>query len=174
MKQIIFLILFVIGHLNLNSQEKDTNYNNDIFLNLDYLDSIPIYDKLNKDILCFIKHDTINENYIIFKILDKSSQSFYVNAYYSLNEDSIIATGWVNKSQHLGIFSRAYDRPLVLYKAPSIDSTIICTEQYTPKMYVVVDCYRQWLKVRTTVNGELFYGWIPPEMQCANVYSTCS
>ncbi|NMA74606.1 MAG: hypothetical protein GX963_10705 [Bacteroidales bacterium] len=174
MKKIILLIVYIILSFNIYSQEKESYRGCDIFLDLDYLDSIPIYNRLNTSIVGFVKHDTINDNYVKFKLLEKNSQAFYVDVYYSLDEDSIIATGWINKSIHLGVFSRAYDRPLILYKEPSEKSAIICIEQYNPKMYVVLDFYNRWLKIKTIIDEKLFCGWIPPEMQCANVYSTCS
>ena len=46
--------------------------------------------------------------------------------------------------------------------------------EYNPEMYEVVDFEGKWLKVKTKINGKNYEGWLSPEMQCSNVYSTCS
>lgn len=41
-------------------------------------------------------------------------------------------------------------------------------------MYEVIDFEGKWLKIKAKINGKKYVGWIPPEEQCCNVYSTCN
>jgi hypothetical protein len=102
---------------------------------------------------------------------------FYVIAYHSLEEDTIVK-GWILRNNHFGIYDRMYrpeERPLILYKNPNETSQIIVKKTYyDPVMHEVIDFSGNWLKIRTKINGKIYEGWLPPEMQCCNVYSTCS
>ncbi len=40
--------------------------------------------------------------------------------------------------------------------------------------YIFVDFQGHWLKVKIKINGKYHIGWLSPDQQCANVYSTCS
>lgn len=41
-------------------------------------------------------------------------------------------------------------------------------------MYIVVGCSGDWLKVKRIKGDKIYTGWLSPEMQCDNPYSTCS
>lgn len=176
MKKILFfsIVLLCFNNEICSQQEYNNCCNVNIFLDIEYSDSIPIYEESNGKITTFLKHDIDNENFIQFKILKRTKTMFYVYVYESQNEEQVLLKGWIKKSAHLGIYSRAYDKDLILYKNPEEKSEIVCQEGYKTKVYEVVDCQNGWLKIKTTINGKMFEGWIPPGMQCANVYSTCS
>ena len=38
----------------------------------------------------------------------------------------------------------------------------------------VLDFENNWLKIKFNYKGRSYNGWLPPEMQCANPYTTCS
>ena len=51
----------------------------------------------------------------------------------------------------------------------------MCIEkEYNPNMYEVSDFDGKWLKIKTEVKGQKYEGWMPPDEQCSNVYSTCN
>jgi hypothetical protein len=98
---------------------------------------------------------------------------FYVSVYYGIG--GFIAKGWIKKDKNIGIYSRAYDQPLKLYSAPDKDSKVNCIiNEYNPEMYIVIDCIGEWLKVKTILHGKEYIGWLSPDMQCCDVYTTCS
>jgi hypothetical protein len=176
MKKLLFIgiVLLCLNNEIYSQEEYNKCCNVNIFLDIEYLGSIPIYEGSNGNILAFLKHDIENENFIQFKILKKNKTMFYVYVYKSQNEDQILLKGWIKKGIHLGVYSRAYEKDLILYKDPKEESEIVCREKYETKMYEVIDCQKGWLKIKTTINGKIYEGWISPKMQCANVYSTCS
>ena len=51
---------------------------------------------------------------------------------------------------------------------------IAIDKKYNPNMYEVIDFEGKWLKIKAKINGKKYEGWIPPEEQCCNVYSTCN
>lgn len=176
MKKILFIGIALLCFNNgiYSQEEYNECCNVNIFLDIEYSGSIPIYEGSNRNIIAFIKHDIENENFIQFKILKRNKTMFYVHVYKSLDENQIFLKGWISKGMHLGIYSRAYDKNLILYEDPIEKSKIVYQEGYKADMYDVIDCHNGWLKIRTTINGKIYKGWIPPEMQCANVYSTCN
>ena len=143
-----------------------------VFLDLDFTGEVTIFDKSNH-VVKTIKNDIENENYVMFELLQKNDSMFYVIAYWSLDYD-VIAKGWINKNNHLGIYSATYNSDLILYEKPYNQEKIIVTDEYNSEIYKVTDFDGRWLKISTKIKNKVYSGWIPPEMQCSNVYSTCN
>lgn len=165
-------ILFLIFWASTIFCQNNIKCNAYVFLNPDFKGTKALYDKPNGKIIKYLQHNFNEEDYIGFKILDKNDSMFYVSANYEIK--GFIAKGWIKKDKNIGIYSRAYDCSLKLYSKPNISSKINYTiKQYDPNMYVVVDCCGKWLKIKKIYNGVSHSGWISPDMQCSNVYSTC-
>lgn len=148
-----------------------------VFLDIDFTGEIYVYDKPDGKIIKTLKNNIEETNFVMLDLLQKNDSMFYVIAYNSLEEDTI-TRGWIMKSHHLGIYSRMYTPeidPLILYENPNDSLQIVAKDtEYNPEMYEVVDFEGKWLKVKTKINGKNYEGWLSPEMQCSNVYSTCS
>ena len=148
-----------------------------VFLDIDFTGEIYVYDKPDGKIIKTLKNNIEETNFVMLDLLQKNDSMFYVIAYNSLEGDTI-TRGWIMKSHHLGTYSRAYAPeidPLILYKNPNDTLQIVVKDTvYNPEMYEVVDFEGKWLKVKTKINGKNYEGWLSPEMQCSNVYSTCS
>ena len=152
------------------------NYFPSVFLDVDFdsiveVFDIPPYGKKIKD----IKNNIEEEDFVIFDLLQKRDSMYYVIAY-SGSTDDVLAIGWISQNTKLGVYSAAYgDLHCSLYKTPFDRKQIIITEAvYNPNMYEVLDFEGNWLKVRVKINNKFYVGWLPPEMQCANPYTTCS
>jgi hypothetical protein len=144
-----------------------------IFLDITYKDTISLFNQQGVEVINRFEHNFENEDFISFEILNSNDSMFYVNAYYAI--DGFITKGWIKKDNHLGIYSRAYNQPLKLYEYPCCDSEVQCIiEEYNPDIYIVTDCENGWLKVETIFHGRKYGGWLSPEMQCCNVYTTCN
>jgi hypothetical protein len=159
-----------------NSIKKDTvnpwdTTSVSIFLDCEYWGEIHIYGQPNGRIIETVKNDSISEDNVMFRLLKKTNDMFYVTAYWALSNE-IIGRGWIPINNHLGIFSSTYDS-LTIYKKPN-KSRILMKDEYNANMYEVVDFQGRWLKIRIRKKGKVYEGWIPPEEQCNNVYSTCS
>lgn len=143
-----------------------------VFLDIDYFDEIMIYDHPQGNVIKKVKNDSIKEEFVEFGLLDKNDSMFYIVARSSLTEE-IITTGWIQKKSYLRIFSSVYVGKTVLYKSPDRSSKILAEVEYGVDSYEVIDFYDNWLKVRVKEKGKFIEGWMPPEEQCPNVYSTC-
>lgn len=173
--RVFLFTIFLLLTIDVYPQGKVDKCNTSIFLDPDYSGEISLYDRPDGNVTNIVKNDISKENYILFDILLSNDSLFYVSAYYSIDNMDIPIKGWIKKNIHLGVYSRAYNKSLFLYTRPSKDSIYIYIEkEYNPNMYVVLDCIDKWLKVRTVTEKETYEGWIPPEMQCSNVYSTCN
>lgn len=154
--------------------EMRTIENANVFLDIDYYGEIAVYNHPQGTVIYKIKNDSIQEEYVLFDLIDKNDSMFFVEAYSSLS-NNMTTKGWIKKSSHLGIFSSVYQGSMVLYKEPDKKSLAIKNDkQYCPDMYEVVDFKDNWLKIIVKDNGRSIEGWMPPEEQCCNVYSTCN
>jgi hypothetical protein len=146
----------------------------DVFLDINYEGEKLLYDKPGGKIIYELKHNTNEVDFIGFTILNKNDSMFYVSVQHAIDGE-LLMKGWIKKDEHICVYSRAYNNPLKLYDLPQNTSEVSCViEEYNPDSYIVIDCEGQWLKVKTVFKGIEYSGWMSPEMQCSNVYSTCS
>ena len=188
-KLLIIFIAVLLSCANKVTQDKEISEENmtnqselyenvaTVFLDIDFTGEIYVYDKPDGKIIKTLKNNIEETNFVMLDLLQKNDSMFYVIAYNSLEEDTI-TRGWIMKSHHLGIYSRMYTPeidPLILYKNPNDTLQIVVKDTvYNPDVYEVIDFEGKWLKVKTKINGKNYEGWLSPEMQCSNVYSTCS
>ena len=145
-----------------------------VFLDIDFSGEIQVFDKPKGKVIKMLRNNMNEEEFIMFDLLEKKDNMFYVLAYSSLN-NTLITKGWIYKNNHLGIYSSTYNRDFILYKRPHNKREIIAIDEvYNPNMYVVIDFDGKWLKIKTKVKGDKYAGWISPDEQCSNVYSTCN
>lgn len=155
--------------------QTNPNFSGCMFLNPDYRGSIKIYNKPNGKILQSLRHDFKEENYISFNILKSDSGIFYIEAFDMY--EKILVNGWISKSDRLVTCLRQPNLDLVLYEEAGYNKKQIAVlKPYYPEYLIVIDCdcKSKWMKIKTIYKGETYIGWIPPEKQCCNVYSTCS
>lgn len=160
--------------LNLIEETIDIDNNSVlIFLDCEYAGELHIFNDSHHRIKT-IKNDIQNENFVMFELLEKNDSMFRVTAFWSL-DNALIAEGWIYKNSHLGIFSSTYNDDFILYEEPYNRKEIVVIDKgYNPEMYEVVDFEGRWLKIKAQIKNKIYYGWIPPEFQCSNVYSTCN
>ena len=170
MRKLIFLLtLFCV--LQFGYKTKEVECNTSAFWSYTTKDSVPLYDSPGGKIIKYLKNYFANEDYIAFDIHRKRGNALEVTAYTFKTKNP----GWIYLNDSICVFSRAYQGNLKLYKEPTEESGISCIiEEYDPDMYSVIDCYKDWLKVKRILHGKVYIGWMPPEMQCPSVYTTCS
>lgn len=123
-----------------------------------------------------LRNDSAAETFICFTLLGKSNGSYDVIAWDALDL-TYIGQGRISDRVPLGIFSRQYnsrEHPNKFYSKPDYGSSYESDTTYIVDMLRVLDCHGGWRKVEYESDGVKKGGWFPPEMQCDNVYSTCS
>ncbi|HEU4551362.1 MAG TPA: hypothetical protein VFS25_00945, partial [Chitinophaga sp.] len=112
------------------------------------------------------------EDYLILHIIEESDSTFDVSAALAIN--GYVASGRVKKSDVLGVYSRAYSGKLVIHETPQKGSKKRLISIKDNEFLTVLSCRSKWVEVFFSSAGKGYVGWLPPEMQCDNPYSTCN
>lgn len=170
-KNLLCILIVMLNAFSAASQD-ETNPWVDVFMDIEYTGQKALYDKPGGKIVRLLKHNFEEEDFIVFDLMSKNDSMFYVKAYYAI--DGFIAEGWITKD-FVGIYSRDCGNPFVLYKQPDKTKGVQCTvKEYNPGAFFVTDYQGKWLKVKAVIEGQLYEGWMSPDMQCPFVYTTCS
>jgi len=133
---------------------------------------VPVLDNKG-DTTCFIMNDTITEDYFGINIIKVKHNRALISAYATLY-DTIAKIGWI-QIKFLGIYPSKFT-PINLYCKPDIRSKVkstIVKPEYYP--FNILDCKGKWLRVSYyDVDKKKKIGWLSPEDQCSNPYSTCN
>lgn len=134
---------------------------------------ILLYKNANsKKVVYNINNDSINESYYSLSIKE-SNKNFLKVIPTSIN-DTVKKSGWI-KNDNVGIYSATYNRVLHLYTKPDKQSHILFSiEKYFTQPLTIISCSGKWLNVEVKLKNKVYKGWMAPEDQCANVYSTCN
>lgn len=130
------------------------------------------YGKLKKKIQQNLKE----EDFIVLSITGRQEGFYHVVASYLIAGE--IVEGWIKEDSTIGVYARAYPvgDSLRLMSAPGKSSKsqavkIINNMQF----FRVINCNADgWVKVSIQVSGEKYEGWLSPEDQCDNPYTTCN
>lgn len=149
-----------------------------VFLDYEKNDTVSVYEDSNLTTkICDVFN--VDEDIIMFSIIERTRNSYRVIAFNGNNE-AIISSGWIQRRDSaLGVTSSAYDEnnhKCILYKKPRYGRIVLIEEEWNPNIHRVLDVRikGKWLKVRIEIAGIVYEGWMPPESQCSNPYSTCS
>jgi hypothetical protein len=168
--KILSFLLVLLASQNSVSQIQDCQCNG--FLIPDQK-QIPLYNNNNtQTILYTIKNDPFNEVYYNFSIT-KHKKGYLRVIPFSIN-DSLKKSGWI-KNKNVGIYSAAYNRILYLYADSNSQSNVLYSiKEYFPEPLTILSCSGKWLYVEITLKNKCYRGWMAPEDQCSNVYTTCN
>lgn len=172
----IFLIFMAVASCKTTKYGKpsaayDKNYRT-VFLDLEYKGVVKM---VNGNEIIPLQNNDSAENFILFNLIKKAGNWFEVAAWNSYDE-SYIGTGKIYSDVPICIFSREYlpyAESLRLYATPSYSSSYISDTTYRAEGLRVVDFKGKWLKVKVLIDNKEHIGWMPPEMQCPSVYTTC-
>lgn len=144
-----------------------------VFLNPDYKGMVQLEDSNQ---IIQLQNNVLEGNFILFSLIKKDDNCFEVIAWNS-SDESFIGIGKIRSDVPICIYSRQYipkKNPLKLYADPNLNSSCVSDTTYRTDALRVVDSYKKWLQVKLLINNKEYIGWLPPNMQCANVYSTCN
>lgn len=173
--RLIYYFIIILLTLSCSGQNlKGKDFNCSIVVDVNYKGSIEIFKKKDcKKIIKKVKHNFEEEDYLYFNILKATDSLYYIEANYSIN--GLIVKGWVKKKQPVfGIYSKAYSEVLNLHEMPNKSSKTSAIVKYSPKLFKVLDCQENWLLVSILIDNKASKGWMSPDMQCSNQYSTCN
>ncbi len=134
---------------------------------------VMLYDTPDGNVIDSIMNDTIKEDYL--SICIKQIQNDYADIAAVYTFDSIDKEGWI-QLKYLGINPANYSSKLFLHLYPNEDSTIVDSITYPQwgDLYSILKCKDDWFYIKTYNDGKWREGWMSPEDQCDNPYSTCN
>ena len=142
-------------------------------IDTEYKGLINIYDRPNGSIKAKLKHNFVNEDYLIFTIEKTFPNYFKVTIAYSISGKAI--SGWVKKEKHLGTYPRAYSETVQLYSKPNERSKVAgIIQPENAELAQILNCTNDWTYVRLKVKTSLKEGWLKRSDQCPNPYTTCN
>lgn len=167
MKVMIFLAIIFIAQ-----SCKGQNCNCDAFLIPDE-GKIPLYVNANSpEILYEINNDTLTEVFYNLTILETKGN--FLNVVPTSINDTLKKAAWI-ENKYVGIYSAKYNSTLNLYAEANVKSKIMFKiKEYFTEPLNIISCSGNWLYVSVTLKNKVYKGWMAPEDQCANVYSTCN
>ena len=149
--------------------------NCEAIIDVEYKKKISLFEKPNGQVIKEVKHNVKNDDFLTLIIEKDSLDYFKVNLRHSISGDEI--KGWIKKNNYIGTFARNYNskKRLNLYSKPNLNSEIKSTvNEWTNQLYVIHKCSQKWVYVKIKNKGKIVEGWLQPEMQCPNIYTTCN
>jgi uncharacterized protein YbaP (TraB family) len=145
-------------------------------IDLDYSGYVKVYDKPNGKVIQRLKQNVKDESWLVLSIIKDSGNYFYGYIGHTSGEpeDTI---GWIKKEKYIGTFARNYvpGDTLFLYKNANLKSGILSIVlEWTNRLYTIIKSDGDWAYVRININGKIKEGWLSPNMQCANPFTTCN
>jgi hypothetical protein len=166
-------ILYTLSVLFLSSIGFAQHCNCDAFL-LPNNRKVFIYSDSSKssEVLFSIKNDSIKENYFNLFIHQFKDNMFLVTPSDMTNKK--YKKGWISIG-NVGIYSNNYSKKLKLYSKPDKNKGVENVfDDYINIPLNVLKCKDKWLFVSFVLNKKKYEGWLSPDSQCANVFTTCN
>ena len=170
MKLILTIVLLIFSIEN-NAQ----TINCDLLIDPEYKGVVLVYDKPSGNETISVKHDFINQDFLTLTVIKETQDYFYGILQFAISERK--TKGWLRKSKYIGTFARNYHPKfaLKLYSNPSYKSKLnSIVPTWTNQIYQVTSINKDWVYVKLNYKGKLKQGWLSPDMQCPNPYSTCN
>lgn len=166
MQLTIYIFCFLLLGCNDSAKKECTSIKVTAFTHYKSNEKLDIYNRPeDNNILKAINSD--EEAGYILQITGVENDFFKVSF-----EDLDFKNVWVRKGT-LGLVTRNYDnKNLNLYDKPNLDSSISSVLEKEQIVRVLNVC-NKWAYVETINEGKTKRGWLQPDMQCGNPYTTC-
>ena len=166
----ILLLTFLLNSLGQTSQKCSCS----AIIDTEYKGDVLLFKNPNGENAQKLRHNLKDEDFLVLKIIKDSSDFFFVDISYSI-KDNTTKRGWIKKFDKIGTYARNYSNTLQLYSNPNSKSKVqTIVSEYIPELYIVKKCSDKWVFVTINYKGQSFSGWLHPDKQCANPYSTCN
>ncbi len=146
-------------------------------IDLDYPGYVRVYNAPNGKVIQRLKQNVKDENWLVLSIDKDSGSYFHCFIGHTTGEEGD-TRGWIKKAEYIGTFARNYAPPndtLFLYESPNLHSGVHSVViEWTNRLYTISKCMGNWAYVKINIQGKVKEGWMSPDMQCANPFTTCN
>ncbi len=161
----IFLFVFILFTCCSIIRKKQSNNGEALFYTNGVYNAYS--DTLCSDISYQIHNDTVAENYFSLVVYQVKGRWAKVSAYSP--DTSFKERAWINLSK-IGV--KVIEYP-VLYEEPNKSSSKIKIVGYNYQYLKILNYKNGWFKVQYTNGNKVYTGWLPPDNQCGNPYTSC-
>ncbi len=169
MKKVIFLLLSsLLCCLVVKGQTTSQEQGLSAFL-IDsnaLLYSHPIGDKT------ILSIDNSNNDFFQISLIKKSHKRYFVRIEKMSEKDSYAWYGWLSRSS-VGITFKSQEISLYKRCKKSSNTRKLTIPLGTTNAYVLNYKDNGWMKISFYLNGSHLTGWLPPEFQCSNYFTSC-
>jgi hypothetical protein len=147
----------------------------ELIIDPEYKGAVELFDHPNGKKLKSVWQDFKNEDYLFFTATDETSDFFYGTLQYSISGRKI--KGWVKKAKYIGIYARNYDarKAMKLFSDSNSNSKVnVKVTEWINQLIPVRSYKAKWVYVNFDYKGKSYVGWLPPNLQCTNPYTTCN
>lgn len=129
-------------------------------------------DNKNHLIIDSLANDSINEIYYCVEIIKSRHKRAYIETFVMDNE-SVIHKGWIDW-KHLGI--RTINGHITLRAKNNKNAKVVIEFEDLgwERLLHIRKARKKWIYVYDCEKDYLIKGWIDPELQCVNSYTTCN
>ncbi|GHA62359.1 hypothetical protein [Pontibacter akesuensis] len=171
MNQLFAFVLLIASVVHFRTSETTS----ELLIDPEYKGNITIYDQPSGKVIAAVKQNFDEEDFLFLTATKQTTDFFYGTLEYSISGKQ--GKGWIKKGKFIGIYARNYDagKTLSLYAEPRKSSkTTFTIQNYDNRLYQVTSINKGWVYVKVEHQGKIKQGWLAPDMQCANAYSTCN
>lgn len=175
MRRFVFIafLTFLISKIDAQTA---SNCNCGAIVDPEFKGKIVLYDKPYGSATKIFQQDFTNDDYLILTISKDTLGYFRVYISNALTPENG-KTGWIKKTREIGTFARNYEPndTLKLYSKPEVRSKVqSIVPEWTNQLYTISKCVKNWVYVTLEYKGQMKEGWLPPDKQCDNPYTTCN
>ena len=173
----ILLLLLVFGNTLLFAQNKITPCNAIVFVDNTFAGYIDLFDGEETTFpFAKIRNNPKTEEVMLrVRITGRTASRFITTITNYSGESPVVIANVCIKKERLITIAKPLDYPMPLYSSPSSSGVPKeSVENAFAYKYHVLDCEGEWLKVLfTDKKGKTISGWMAPEYQCDNIWSSC-
>jgi hypothetical protein len=172
----VLIIAYLAIYISTTNAQNASTCSCVAIINPDFKGKVSILSKPNGGIVKQMQHNFSEEDFLMLKIYKDSLNFFYGQISYALTPQKF-ETGWFQKSKELGTYTRNYasNDTLKLYSQASVKSKIrVRIPYWINRMVTISKCDKDWIYVKINDKGITKEGWLSPDKQCPNPYTTCN
>jgi len=171
----IFTLLF-LTFSGLSSAQSANQCSCSALIDPDFNSKILLYSKPGRELIRVFQNDSAKEDFLTLTI-DRDSAGFFRVTIQNEESPAQKKKGWIKKTKTIGTYTRNYEQndTLFLYSKPDMRSKIQSSiPEWVNSMFTIKRCSKRWVYVSIVYKGKIREGWLRPEKQCANPYTTCN
>jgi len=183
LKKLLYLNILFLSLISISGYpQTEKAFSEDAFL-INNNKKVTIYsDSIGNNILSTISNDEKIDKYYLFQILNISNNRIKVLSKYTIDagqNDSSIIIGWINyNSIGIYVYNSRVNKPFLFTSFNRNSKKIFIDESYlfNPSKILKIKYVdnKPWFKTVIKLRTKEFkYGWIPPEMQCTDIWNAC-